>query len=634
MPPRATMTVKQSAAIVADLTTNPAYGNFEVFCREHWKVLNRPETSGHGRAATLVPFIPNPIQLDLIHRIDAAIAANRPPRFLILKARRMGISTVIEAYYAWRMLRHRNTNVFIAAQDDKSTANVFNMAKTMFDHLPAHMKPERRHDNVEQLWFSHREDPEAGLDCRYEVVTAKSANAARSYEVHLFHGSEVAFWDDPETFMLGLLQCLSDDPTTCVLLESTANGAGGYFYNEFWAAYKGQDRRGRPIESDWEAVFYGWHRMPHYRRALPDGMSVEKFLLTCDDTLLGMIQEYGLTPEQAAWAKYTWANKCQRSWEFFRQEYPGKPEEAFAYASSRVFYEPDLQTIEAAHVRDPMWRGMIVDAAREGADDPVNHFEAMQPLLQRNPMGHLWIWESPEEGIEYAVIIDPAAGSVTGDDTAIQVLRQDNAAQVAEYAGTLDPMRSAEAGVLLALLYGCALLSWEVTGIGHAVTAGVLMTGYHHIFERMTLESSDGATDRAGWSTSRGTKPLMVSLGVSMVSRKAAIIRSYRLMEQLRTFREFATRGGIKGGVDPSEDRGSRVRWGAPPGELDDCAMAWLQGIAVLQVESVHTETPGMFTRRVNDDELLQEEFERVQAELAADAPTVAYLGDHWKPWS
>ena len=62
--------------------------------------------------------------------------------------------------------------------------------------------------------------------------------------------------------------------------------------------------------------------------------------------------------------------------------------------------------------------------------------------------------------------------------------------------------------------------------------------------------------------------------------------------------------------------------------------MAWLQGIAVLQVESVHTETPGMFTRRVNDDELLQEEFERVQAELAADAPTVAYLGDHWKPWS
>ena len=630
MPARATMTAKQSAAVTLDLTTNPDYGDFKTFCRRHWKVLNRPETSGKGRSAQLVALEPNPIQLDLIHRIERAMNAGKPPRFLVLKARRMGISTIIEAYYAWRMLRHRNTNVFIAAQDDKSTANVFNMAKTMFDHLPAHMRPERRHDNVEQLWFSHRDEPEAGLDCRYEVVTAKSSNAARSYEVHLFHGSEQAFWDDPETFMLGLSQCLSDDPTTCVVLESTANGAGGYFYNEFWAAYRGQDRHGLPIESDWEAVFYGWHRMPHYRRALPPGMTAAQFLRTCDDVLIGMVQEYGLTPEQACWAKYTWANKCQRSWEYFRQEYPGKPEEAFSYASSRVFYEPDLQVIEAAHVRAPIWRGMIVDGARQADADAVNHYESMQPLLNREQGGHLWIWDSPEDGLDYLVVIDPAAGRTTGDDTAIQVLRQDNLAQVAEYTGTLDLMRSAEAGVLLAILYGGALLSWEVTGIGHGTTAGVLMTGYPRLFERTNLEASDGTTDRVGWSTNRGTKPLMISLGVSMISRKVAIIRSERLLNQLRSFREFATRGGIKGGVDPSEDRSNRLRWGAPPGELDDCAMAWLQGVAVLQVESIATDEPNMFTRQADRDETLEDEYARVEAELDADAPSRAYIGTNW----
>ena len=110
MPARATMTVEKSRKISDELVSNPKFKNFVWFCEEFFKVLNRPETSGSGRISQQVNLHLNPVQKDIVKRIQEAEASGRPGRFIILKARRMGVSTVVQAYFMWRCLTSRHTN--------------------------------------------------------------------------------------------------------------------------------------------------------------------------------------------------------------------------------------------------------------------------------------------------------------------------------------------------------------------------------------------------------------------------------------------------------------------------------------------------------------------------------------------
>ena len=652
MPARATMSVERSRKISDELISNPKFKDFVWFCEEFFKVLNRPETSGGGRVSEQVLLRLNLVQKDLAQKIQAAEDRGSPGRFIILKARRMGVSTVVQAYFMWRCLTGKHVNAFIAALDDTTTSNIFAMAKRILENLPSSddkpaknkeealkkikespydIRPERRLDNVNQLWLAHKNDADAGLDSRYEVVTAKAVNSTRGFEIHLFHGSEVAFWESPSEFMLGLNQCLSDDPKTLVVLESTANGTGGYFYDEFWAAWKKEDKFGNPIETEWESIFYPWHAMPSYSRPLRPGVTEADFVSACDDILVGMLAEYDLTVEQANWAKYAWANKCARDWDLFRQEYPGKPEEAFAFASSRVFYEPDIVHIETAHVKRPEFVGAIVDVVKP-VDGRLNEATQMEPELQGDQRGGLWVWEYPQPGAEYVVSVDPSAGMTAGDNTAIQVIQVDNLSQAAEFVGTMGPMETAEMAVLLSLFYENALLSWEVNGVGHAVSAGVLQTSYWRLFERENVER-DGSESRIGWSTSRSSKPVMVTLGVSLVTRKAAVIRSERLLYELRSYREFTKRGMRAGGIVAGEEKFGRVRYGAPPGDHDDALMSWLQAIAVLEMEGLCGvgEVNAQASRRVKDPRTeIIKRWEQSQEELERDALVPRYIGNDW----
>ena len=69
---------------------------------------------------------------------------------------------------------------------------------------------------------------------------AGSLETGRGSTYSDFHGSEVAFWKDAEHIIAGALQGGNPD---CVL-ESTQNGAMGYFYDLFMAGME---------ESQWTA---------------------------------------------------------------------------------------------------------------------------------------------------------------------------------------------------------------------------------------------------------------------------------------------------------------------------------------------------------------------------------------------
>jgi len=448
------------------LTETEEYKDFPTFSEEYLKILNRPETSMYGKIGQTVPFKLNAIQTDFYRRIMKAREEGRPGRFIVLKARRMGLSTVTQAFMFHQCLTNNDRRAFVTAVDRITTNNIFMMAKKMYDNLPRagsgdprakpkkadspeeamekasekelDLRPELRRNNDNELWMTHPIDETAGLNSKFEVSVADAVHSTRGFEIHYFHGSEIAFWADPETFMLGLMQTLSDDPETLVVLESTANGSGGYFHREFWKAWNRKEVDD-PMDSEWEAIFYPWHAMPNYQRALPSGLSLEDTVSRFDDELLSMVQSYELSPEQAYWAYRTWQDKCQGDWDLFKQEYPGKPEEAFAFSASRVFEEPDVAAIEREAVVRPRFVGDIVDDS-PGVEGPertrINLAGYMEPRLSgrgSSDSDALWAWEEPEEGVKYVVAVDPASGKSSGDFTAIQVIRVDSRVQVAEY---------------------------------------------------------------------------------------------------------------------------------------------------------------------------------------------------------
>ena len=133
---------------------------------------------------------------------------------IILKARRMGISTLCESLILSRVIQQDHVHSMVMASNSGNTQEIWRMASTMIDHSP--WKP-----------YSYKARKEIVVgNSRLTVATAATPDAVRAWDLTCLHGSELAFWERPET-LLSALQCLPDHVDTFCFLESTANGKIG-----------------------------------------------------------------------------------------------------------------------------------------------------------------------------------------------------------------------------------------------------------------------------------------------------------------------------------------------------------------------------------------------------------------------
>ena len=113
--------------------------------------------------------------------------------------------------------------------------------------------------------------------------------------------SEVAFWPDAQSIMTGAMQGGNPD----VILESTPNGAQGYFYDLCMEALHGG--------GIWKLHFYPWWWDSEYQIPLDAG---EKIGYTEEEK--DLVAEHSLAPAQIKWRRY----KIRELGRFFQQEYP------------------------------------------------------------------------------------------------------------------------------------------------------------------------------------------------------------------------------------------------------------------------------------------------------------------------
>lgn len=301
----------------------------------------------------LVPFAFREAQQQLHSKLERQLEARGLVRAIVLKARRLGVSTYVGARFYHKATLSLGRNAFILTQEDKSTQELFGLVKRIHENMPADYQPATQAANANELSF-------AGLDGGYRVGTAKNvAGTGRALTLQLFHGSEVAFWSRAEDHFAGALKAVSLVEGTEVILESTANGVGGAFYDQWGLAERGQ--------SDFIPIFLPWMIDPDNVRPLSDGYepSAEE---------LEYQQHYKLTDEQLCWAHYENINVGGEPGKLsarFRQENPATAAEAFQTTGEDSFI-PAEAINRARRWKAPdqhfLPRVIGVDVARGGAD--------------------------------------------------------------------------------------------------------------------------------------------------------------------------------------------------------------------------------------------------------------------------
>ena len=318
-----------------------------------------------------------------------------PGHHAILKARQLGSSTEI-------LLGALHRSQFRPGSRIALVAHTADAAKALLRHLYALYASQPNHVKAQFAIAS-----KAAYRIEFDNGSFIQANTAyseswRSQTYDYLHLSEAAHWTDFNDTIKSLLQTAA--PNAIVVYETTPKGP-----NEFHQAWRDTALR-------WNRIFLPWFDHPEYQTAtIPLGEWTDSELAYRDSLPVT------LTDEQCNWFRITLATKCGGNIDTFRQEYPSDPDSCFLL-SGRKFFPFLFQNIECpAH------------------QETVALFSKPQPYHR------------------YAVGVDGASGSPTGDFTTLTILDITDPAHsfiALRYRARLAPNQWAEAAAKLIRPYG------------------------------------------------------------------------------------------------------------------------------------------------------------------------------------
>lgn len=313
--------------------------NFPLFARLCLKIRDKD--------GELVPFVLNPVQQRVNAMLDKQLAETGRVRAIVLKGRRLGLSTLIAARFYWKATLQEGKNVFIIAHDQPATTNLFGFVARFQQHNP--VAPPADTSNVKELRFG-------SLDSSYRVAPAGDrAGAGRSMNLHYVHQSEVAFWKSAKEHMTAINTAVPRRGGTEIIAESTACGPTGAFYQLWNDAMAGK--------SSYIPIFVPWFEDPVNRMPVPPDFELEP-----DEVEYQKL--YRLDLEQMAWARDERLTVLGGDWSLFHQENPATPELAFSKMDGESFINLASVIVARQNHTDPPDAPVIlgVDPASMGGD--------------------------------------------------------------------------------------------------------------------------------------------------------------------------------------------------------------------------------------------------------------------------
>jgi len=276
--------------------------DFEFYARNCLKIRTKVEG--------LKPLTLNDAQQYIHKRLEQQLVDTGKVRAIILKGRQQGASTYVEGRFIWRTTHNKGTKAFILTHDGESTNALFEMTERYYENLPPFVKPTTSAANAKEIHFDQ-------LDSGYKIGTAGNKAVGRGQTIQYFHGSEVSFWVNASEHTKGIMQAVPDADGTEVIWESTANGVGNFFHEQWKLAEKGL--------SEFQAIFVPWFWQSEYKKAVPENTAFS-------DEEAKLAEIYTLSAEQLFWRRMKIAELTTDGVDggkAFKQEYPMNAAEAF-----------------------------------------------------------------------------------------------------------------------------------------------------------------------------------------------------------------------------------------------------------------------------------------------------------------
>jgi len=293
--------------------------------RDDFEFYSRNALFIRPKSGDIVPFSLNKAQKYVHACLESQKAKTGKVRALILKGRQQGMSTYVEGRFYWRVTHRSGVKAFILTHEAESTSELFGMVERYHELCPEFIRPATGASNAKELVFKD-------LDSGYKVGTAGNKSVGRGTTLQYFHGSEVGYWPNAQEHAKGILQAVPDEPDTEVILESTANGIGNFFYQQWLKAEAGQ--------SEFQAIFVPWFWQDEYRKPVVEGFQRSDV----EDSLVEM---YGLDDEQLQFRRFKIAELSADGIDgekAFMQEYPFTAQEAFQVSGGDSLIQPDAVT--------------------------------------------------------------------------------------------------------------------------------------------------------------------------------------------------------------------------------------------------------------------------------------------------
>ena len=494
----------------------------------------------HKETGDTVPFILNYPQMYLLEQMELMRLSGVPIRIVLLKARQWGGSTLVQLYMDWVQLFVKNGwNGIILAQTKDTSRRIKAMYHNVVKNLPDMIF------HVGPLSFSPYEGSQsdfvlsdkAGHPIRDNVTTVASYEnyeSARGANYAMAHYSEVAYWrrtlsKSAEALVTNISSGILELPLTLEVMESTANGATGYFHDEYQLAKKGKSSR-RAIFIPF--FFLRTDTIPFSdivkKRLFAEWLVFNRHSTEESETeesgkYLWWLWEKGASLEHIQWYIHKRASFHDHA--SMAQEAPADDIECFKFSGNMVFSPYVVSIMRDRYVRHYTWRG---DISRCGKG----------VRLHDNPEGPMRIWKHPDKADthdQYLVIVDIGGRSRNADPSCITVINRwgrlfegGKDEVVARWHGRIRYDQLAWKAVAVARYYKDAKLVFESNTMdkkkaeaGEFVETGDHIRGmlntvageYKNLYKRKATDPEDikkGILHKIGFHTNTKTKQDMV----------------------------------------------------------------------------------------------------------------------------
>jgi hypothetical protein len=512
-------------------------------------------------------------QRRFVAMLESMRLANQPIRIILLKARQWGGSTTSQLYMAWLQLVHRTClNSLIVSNFNKGSETIKGMFKRMIDAYPVSMLHE-----VGEV-YSENEDKLVGVgrsgltqlvpqrNATISIGSAESPDSCRGGDYALVHLSEVGLWKAtdgkrPEDIVRSACSGVLYRPYTMIVYESTANGVGNFFHNEYVAA------KDPNVKSQFSPLFISWFDIELYQLPFSSNEEMKtfaKWLYTNRNNTfapsdreesgkyLWWLWQIGATLQGIHW--YVEERAKYHDHGSMASEYPSDDIEAFVNSGSAVF---DKYAVEALRptTKQPRYVGDVYAYGDEGED-------ALRELrFKEDSQGLLNVWNLPdvhnpndteEVTDRYLTVVDVGGRSHTADWSVIVVFDRllqmggGKPAVVAQWYGHIDMDLLAWKAAQIAAFYDNSLLVIEsntlethdrerdVDGDQSAAILNQIKDIYPNLYARKQSEDAiiQGLPIRYGFHTNVATKPMIISTLVKVIREGLYVERDKRCIDE------------------------------------------------------------------------------------------------------